>query len=73
MIRFQVPLLRQLWLFAPGFMITAPVPMNLRATLLSDCPQDQLPCSLAPVSLKFAPVGELPEILELDITIDVSP
>jgi hypothetical protein len=47
--------------------------LNLRATLLSDSPEDVMPSSLIPVSLKFAPVGELPDILEMDITIDVSP
>jgi hypothetical protein len=50
-----------------------PVPMNLRASLLPDSPEDVMPTSVVPVSLKFVPVGELPEILAIDITIDVSP
>jgi hypothetical protein len=50
-----------------------PVPMNLRASLLPDSPEEVIPTSVVPVSLKFVPVGELPEILAMDITIDVSP
>lgn len=51
-----------------------PVPMNLRAFLLPDSPADLIRTSdIIPVSLKFAPVGELPEVLKVDITIDVTP
>jgi hypothetical protein len=51
-----------------------PVPMNLRAFLLPESSEDLIRASdVIPVNLKFAPVGELPEVLEMDITIDVTP
>jgi hypothetical protein len=50
-----------------------PVPMNLQAFLLTGSPEDPAPSSdLIPVNLQFAPVGELPEVLEVNITINVS-
>jgi hypothetical protein len=49
-----------------------PVAMNLRAFLTTG--EDPPPMSdLIPVSLEFAPVGELPEVLEVDITINLTP
>jgi hypothetical protein len=49
-----------------------PVAMNLRAFLLTGSPEEPAPMSdLIPVSLQFAPVGEMPEVAEMDITIDV--
>jgi hypothetical protein len=51
-----------------------PVPMNLRAFLLTGSPEEPAPASdLIPVNMQFAPVGELPEVLEVNITINVSP
>ena len=51
-----------------------PVPMNLRASRLPDLPEDPIRTSdVIPVNLKFAPVGELPEVLQVDITIDMTP
>ncbi|HEX2281645.1 MAG TPA: carboxypeptidase-like regulatory domain-containing protein [Thermomicrobiales bacterium] len=51
-----------------------PVPMNLRAFLLTGSPEEPGPASdLIPVNLQFAPVGEVPEVLQVDITIDVGP
>jgi hypothetical protein len=51
-----------------------PVPMTLRAFLLTGSPEEPAPASdLIPVDMKFVPVGELPEVLEVDITIDTTP
>jgi hypothetical protein len=48
--------------------------MNLRAILLPDSPEELVRSSeVIPVNLRFAPVGELPEVLEVDITINVTP
>jgi hypothetical protein len=49
-----------------------PVPMNLRAALLTG--ESFAPTSdLVPVSLKFSAVGEVPEVAMVDITIPVTP
>jgi hypothetical protein len=54
--------------------LAAPVPMNLRAFQLTGSAEEPAPASdLIPVNLKFAPVGEVPEVLEVDITINVTP
>lgn len=50
-----------------------PVPMNLLAFLTGTSEEPGPSSGLIPVSLQFAAVGELPEVLEQDITIDLSP
>jgi hypothetical protein len=52
---------------------TDPVPMNLLA-FLTGTSEEPVPSSgLIPVTLRFAAVGEVPEVLVVDITIDTSP
>jgi hypothetical protein len=50
-----------------------PVPMNLRAYLLDPAVENAvvIASELVPVTLRFAPVGETPEVARVDITIPV--
>ena len=47
--------------------------MNLLAFLTGPAEEPGPSAGPIPVSLEFAAVGELPEVLEQDITIDVGP
>lgn len=50
-----------------------PVLMSVRAFLLTGSPENTAPVSdVVPVNLKFAPVGELPEVQTVDITINLA-